>query len=116
MVRLNRNIPRFSVEKEGYFDKIFDRVKALSGVTDHGLKFYTKVSKKFLLLGEDELALRKFFNDDLVKFLEENEIQHIESNGEALMIFNYLHIAPTQEVQNMLNFSVELLNHMNLEE
>ena len=116
VVRLNRNIPRFSLEKEGYFDKIFDRVKALSGVTDHDLKLYTNISKKFLLLGEDELALRKFFNDDLVMFLEENEIQHIESNGEALMIFKYLHIAPTQEVQNMLNFSVELLDHMNLEE
>ena len=54
------------------------------------------------------------FNSDFVRFLEKNKIQHIESNGEALMIFKYLHIAPVEEVQNMLNFSVELLDHLNL--
>ena len=34
VVRLNRPIPRFIVEKEGLFDQIFDRVKALSGYKD----------------------------------------------------------------------------------
>ena len=64
--------------------------------------------------GEDEDAIRLFFTDDLIKFLEENEIHHIESNGEALMIFKYLHIAKTVEVKNMLAFSYSLLKHMNL--
>ncbi len=116
VVRLNNAIPRFSIEKEGLFDKIFDRVKAFSGYTDHNFKLYPKVSKKFLLLGEDDLAIGQFFNKPLIKFLEKNDIQHIESNGEALMIFKYLHIAPTEEIQNMLDFSVELLDRMNLDE
>lgn len=115
VIRLNQQIPIFSVEKEGLFDKIFDRVRAFSGITDHDLKLYPKVSKKFLLLGTDDIAIEKFFNQDLVKFLEKNEVQHIESNGEALMIFKYLHIAPAQEVQNLLDFSVELLDHFDLE-
>jgi len=114
LVRLNREIPKFSIEKEGLFDKIFDRVKALSGYTEHDLKLYPKVSKKFLLLGANDLDVTSFFTKDLVKFLEKSDIQHIESNGEALMIFKYLHIAPTEEVQNMLNFSQELLDHLNL--
>lgn len=114
VVRLNREIPRFSIEKEGLFDKIFDRVKAISGYTDHDLKLYPKVSKKFLLMGDDIEALRDFFTKDLIKFLEEHPVQHIESNGEALMIFNYLHIAPAEEVQNMLDFSIELLDHLQL--
>ena len=115
IVRLEQQIPRFSVEKEGLFDKIFDRVKAISGFTDHDLKLYPKVSKKFLLMGEeDDTELKEFFNKDLIQFLEEHPIQHIESNGEALMIFNYLHIAPVGEVQNMLDFSIDLLDHMNL--
>ena len=115
IVRLEQQIPRFSVEKEGLFDKIFDRVKAISGFTDHDLKLFPKVSKKFLLMGEeDDTELTDFFNKDLIRFLEERPIQHIESNGEALMIFNYLHIAPAGEVQNMLDFSVDLLDHMNL--
>lgn len=115
IVRLNQNIPKFTVEKEGLFDKIFHRVKALSGVTDHDLKLYPKVSKKFILLGEDDLAIDRFFNEDLVKFLEESEIQHIECNGEALMIFKYLHIAPATEMHNLLNFSMELLDHMGVQ-
>ncbi len=115
VVRLNQKIPRFSLEKEGLFDKIFDRVKAFSGFTDHDLKLYPNISKKFLLLGENDLSIDKFFNRDLVKFLEENDIQHIESNGEALMIFKYLHVAPSEEVQNMLDFSVELLDHLFLQ-
>ena len=114
-IRLNQNIPKFSVEKEGLFDKIFDRVKAFSGFTDHGLKLYPKVSKKFLLLGEDDLAIEKFFNKRLIKFLDKSEIQHIESNGEAIMIFKYLHIAPAEVMQNMLDFSIELLDHMDLQ-
>jgi MFS superfamily sulfate permease-like transporter len=116
IVQLNQQIPRFSVEKEGLFDKIFDRVKAISGFTDHDLKLYPKVSKKFLLMGEeDDEELKYLFNKGLINFLEDRSIQHIESNGEALMIFNYLHIAPAGEVQNMLDFSVDLLDHMNLQ-
>ena len=41
---------------------------------------------------------------------------YIESNGEALMIFKYLHIARTDEVQNMLDFSTNLLKNMNLKD
>ncbi len=114
IVRLNQNIPRFSIEKEGLFDKIFDRVKALSGYTDHDFKLYPQISKKLLLMGEDDQAIKSLFTKGLVKYLEKHEIQHIESNGEALIIFKYLHIAPADEVQNMLNFSKELLDHMDL--
>lgn len=114
VIRLNQNIPRFSVDKEGLFDKIFHRVKALSGSPYPDFKLYPKMSKKFILSGEDDEAIVEFFNQDLVKFLEEHQVQHLESNGEALLIFNYLHIAPSEEVQNMLNFSVALLDQMNL--
>ena len=63
--------------------------------------------------GENEDEIREFFTEDLIRFLEDNEIHHIESNGEALMIFKYLHIAKTDEVQNMLTFGLNLLKHMN---
>jgi len=114
VVRLNQSIPKFSVEKEGLFDKIFDRAKAVSGYTDHDLKLFPKISRKFLLMGKETSELKEFFTNDLINFLEEHPIQHIESNGEALMIFKYLHIAPAEEVQNMLTFSAELLDHFDL--
>lgn len=115
IVWLDKTIPRFSVEKEGLFGKIFERVKAFSGYTDHNFKLYPQISRKLQILGKEDADIEQLFNPDLVKFLETNNIQHIESNGEALMIFKYLHIAPTEEVQNMLDFSVELLDHMDLE-
>jgi hypothetical protein len=116
VLRLNQDIPRFSIEKEGLFDKIFDRVKAISGYTFMDFKLFPKISKKFLLVGEDDQAITSLFNKSLVKFLEKHQIHHLESNGEALIIFRYLHIAPADEVQNMLDFSSELLDRMNLEE
>lgn len=115
VVRIPTAIPKFIIDKEGPFDKIFNRVKILSGARgDINFLKHTGFSGKFLLSGEDEEAIRTFFTNDLIHFLEENEIHHIESNGEALMIFKYLHIARTDEVSNMLEFSNSLLKHMNL--
>ncbi|QCX40770.1 SulP family inorganic anion transporter [Aureibaculum algae] len=115
IVRLPVSIPRFIIDKEGLFDKIFNRVKVFSGARgDIDFVKYPGFSGKFQLSGEDEDAIKAFFNDNVIRFLEQNEIHHIESNGEALMIFKYLHIARTDEVQNMLEFSHNLLRHMDL--
>jgi len=115
IVRLPSPIPRFIIDKEGLFDKIFDRVKVFSGAKgDINFKKYSGFSGKFQLSGEDEGAIRSFFTHDLIRFLEENETHHIESNGDALMIFKYIHVARTDEVQNMLSFSSNLLKHMDL--
>ncbi|OUS02356.1 hypothetical protein A9Q86_03675 [Flavobacteriales bacterium 33_180_T64] len=115
VVRLPKPIPKFIIDKEGLFDKIFERVKVFSGGNkDIDFVKYSHFSNKFQLSGENEDGIRAFFNEDLIRFLEENEIHHIESNGEALMIFKYLHIARTAEVQNMLKFSSNLLKHMSL--
>ncbi len=117
VVRLPAPVPRFVIDKEGLFDKIFNKVKVLSGSNgDINFKKHAGFSGKFLLSGDNEEAIREFFTDDLIRFLEENEIHHIESNGEALMIFKYLHIARTDEVKNMLSFAHNLLKHMKLKE
>jgi len=116
VVRLPSRIPRFIIDKEGLFNKIFNRVRAFSE-SNLNIKImkHTGFSGKFQLSGEDEEAIRTFFTDDLIQFLEENEIHHIESNGEALMIFTYLHIARTDEVPSMLSFSSNLLRHMGIQ-
>jgi MFS superfamily sulfate permease-like transporter len=116
IIRLPSSIPRFIIDKEGLFDKIFHRVKVFSGsIIDVNFMKQSGFSGNFQLSGEDEDAIRAFFTDDLIRFLEQNEIHHIESNGEALMIFNYLHIARTDEVPKMLTFSSNLLKNMALE-
>jgi hypothetical protein len=115
VIRLPSPIPRFIIDKEGLFDQIFHRVRVFSGsIIDVNFMKHSGFSGNFQLSGEDEDAIRRFFTDDLIRFLEQNEIHHIESNGEALMIFNYLHIARTDEVPNMLTFSSNLLKNMGL--
>ena len=115
IIRLPSSIPAFIIDKEGLFDKVFDRVKVFSGGKgDINFRKYAGFSNKFQLSGDNETAIRDFFSEDLILFLEQNEIHHIESNGEALMIFKYLHIARTDEVQNMLTFGLDLLRHMSL--
>jgi len=117
VVRLPSRIPEFIIDKEGFFDKIFSRVRVLKGASkDINFKKNPVFSSKFILSGEDEASIRKFFTDELLQFLAENEVYHIESNGEALMIFKYIHIARTDEVQNMLRFAHNLLSHMHLQE
>ena len=115
IIQLPVTIPRFIIDKEGIFDKIFERVRAFSRSNLHiDFMKHPGFSLKFHLSGEDEEAIRNFFTDGLIGFLEENKIHHIESTGEALMIFKYVHIARTEEVKNMLTFSSNLLKHMNL--
>jgi len=111
LVRLKHRIPKFSVEKEGLFGKIFDQVKAYSGYTDHGFIHYPKISKKLQILGQNEEEVTQFFSSDLIKFITDHDVEHIESNGEALIIFKYLHIAPAGQVEELLDFSTKLLSH-----
>ncbi|MBV1888016.1 MAG: hypothetical protein KUG51_01880 [Urechidicola sp.] len=116
VVKLPNRIPEFIIDKEGLFDKMFDRVKVFAGTKKRDIDFvkYADFSNKFQLSGENKEEIRAFFSEDLIHFLEQNEIHHIESNGEALMIFKYLHIAKTDEVSNMLTFAHDLLTHMEL--
>ena len=109
VIHLPFKIPKFILEKEGFFDKVFDRVMEISGQRDIDFKLFTKFSKKFLLKGEDEIAIRDFFNENLILFLEQKEIYHIESNGEALLLFKYLRPARAEEVTKMLDFSKALI-------
>ena len=115
IIKVPMAIPKFIIDKEGFFDKVFSGVTVFSGGKgDIDFKKYSGFSNKFQLSGEDEKAVKTFFKEDLIRFLENNEIHHIESNGEALMIFKYLHVARTDEVNSMLSFATNLLKQMDL--
>ena len=108
VLKSNRRIPVFSLEKEGVFDKIFDRVMAFSGYKDIDFEMYTDFSKKFLLMGNNEKEVKAFFNKDLIRFFEDRQVFHIESNGEALLIFDKFKLARTDEAINFIEFTKQL--------
>ena len=108
VLKINRIIPVFTMEKEGLFEKIFDRVIALTGFKDIDFDMYPDFSKRFLVTGKDEPKIRAFFNDELIQFFENHQIYHIESNGDAIIIFNKIKLARTDETIALINYTKEL--------
>jgi MFS superfamily sulfate permease-like transporter len=107
-LRLPKPLPKFVMEKEGIFDKIFDRVMAFSGYKDIDFDLFTDFSKRYLLMGEDEEEIRALFTPELLEFIEKEQIHHIECNGEALLVFNKLKLARIDQVEKTIDFSRRL--------
>lgn len=108
VLKINRVIPVFTMEKEGLFEKIFDRVIALTGFKDIDFDMYPDFSKRFLVTGKDESKIRAFFNVELIQFFENHQIYHVESNGDAIIIFNKIKLARTDETIALINYTQEL--------
>lgn len=108
VLKVNKKMPVFAMEKEGLFEKIFDRVIALTGHKDIDFEMYPNFSKKFLITGTNEAEIRSFFTKELIHFFENKQIYHLESNGEALLIFDKIKLARTDETVALINYSKAL--------
>jgi len=108
VLKLNKKIPVFTMEKEGVLGKIFDRVMAYTGYKDVNFEMYPDFSKKFLITGNNESEIKSFFTDEIVRFFEEHQIYHLESNGEALVIFDKIKLARTDETIALVDYGREL--------
>jgi MFS superfamily sulfate permease-like transporter len=113
VLKLNRALPIFTMEREKAYEKLFDRVIAFTGYKDIEFKMFSKFSKKFMVMGEDEKELQSFFTKEVVQFFEDHQISHVESNGEALLIFNKLKLARTDETLEFIDYGEELANLLN---
>ncbi len=108
VLKLNKKIPIFTMEREGVIQKIFDRVIAFTGYKDIDFDMYPDFSKKFLVMGNQESEIRSFFTDDIIRFFENHQIYHLESNGEALVIFDKMKLARTDETIAIIDYGKEL--------
>ena len=108
VLKLNKKIPIFTMEKEAVLEKLFDRVMAFTGYKDIDFEMYPDFSNKFLLMGNNESEIRSFFTDKIVRFFENNQIYHLESNGEAIIIFDKIKLARTDETIAFIYYAKEL--------
>jgi len=108
VLKLNKEIPIFTMEKEGVLEKMFDRVMAFAGYKDIDFEMYPDFSNKFLLLGNNESEIRSFFTAEIIRFFENHQIYHLESNGEAIIIFDKIKLARTDETIAMVDYGKEL--------
>ncbi len=108
ILKLNKKLPIFTMEKERVLEKIIDRVMAFTGYKDINFEMYPDFSKKFLLMGPDENEIRSFFTDEIIQFFENHQIYHIESNGESMVIFDKIKLARTDETISFIDYGKEL--------
>lgn len=117
VVQMPGRIPEFTLEAEGLFEKIFDRVKYLPRDKDIDFKDHSKFSSQFLLKGDDDKGIREFFlRDHVIEYLENEDVYHIESDGRALLIFKSLRYARLNEIEKMLAFTDELMTRLLFDE
>ena len=79
VLKLNDTIPVFSMEKEGIFERMFEKVMAFTGYKDIDFEMYPGFSNKFLLMGTNESEIRSFFKDEMIQFFESHQNYHLEA-------------------------------------
>ncbi len=103
-ISLNKTIPEFTLDREGFLEKIY----AFAGFKDVPIQNQVDFSNRFYLLGEDEEAITRFFNEDLVHFFESNPYYHVESNGNGILVFGKERLASIKEIKVLFDFGKRL--------
>jgi carbonic anhydrase len=106
LVKFPFEIPVFALERE----QLFDKVMSLVGFQDIDFEEFKVFSDKFLLIGHNEAKVRAFFTSELVEFLSNEDIYHVESNGEALLIFKEIRLGHSSDVEKLHHFCEELIH------
>ena len=105
-INLKKVIPEFTLDREGFLEKVY----AFAGFKDIPFEDHEDFSKRFYLLGDNEEAIRAFFNNDLIHFFESNPYYHVESNGKSLLIFGKERLASMKEIKALFDFSKRLMD------
>ncbi len=103
-IQLSRKIPQFTLDREGFLEK----VSAFAGFKDIDIENHDDFSERFYLLGENKEAISAFFDDDVTHFFESNPYYHVESNGDALLIFGKERLASLKEIKALFDFGKRL--------
>lgn len=103
-ISLKRTVPVFTLDREGFLERVY----AFAGFKDIPFKDHHDFSKRFYLRGEDEAAIKQLFDTELIHFFESNPYYHIESNGEALLVFSKERLASIKEIKALIDFGKRL--------
>lgn len=101
----NASWPVFTMEKEGFFEKVAD----MANSKDIDFDDHPEFSNKFLLKGPNENEVRKFFNPAVLQLIESNPIYHLESNGRKLIIYRFDKKKKEKEVDELIRFGKQLV-------
>lgn len=95
---LEGTIPNFSLEPE----RLWTKISEMAFGKDIDFKDHQTFSSKYYLRGKDEEAIRKFFNDNLLSFLENNPMVHMESHRNKLLVYEKHDCLSPEEVSSVM--------------
>ncbi len=76
-------LPEFELRAESFFHKI----GKVFGYTDVNFESHPQFSKRYLLRGSDEAAIRELFNSELREFFEAQEGVSVEASKDGLIYY-----------------------------
>ncbi|MEL6672047.1 MAG: SulP family inorganic anion transporter [Bacteroidota bacterium] len=102
LLKLPFSIPSFTIEKKGFLDRFIP----IAEHKDIDYKLYHNFPKDFIVKVEEVEAMDAFLTEKLKVLIEISGLQHLESNGEAILMFsNNFKLATIQEYAKMISFA-----------
>ena len=102
----NLRVPYFSLRPEGFFTKVLTAF----GYQDIDFGQRPEFSKQYLLRGQDEMAIRQAFSDQLLAFFETYQGTSMDAGNNQMFVFRANYRCPPQEVQNQLAIALNIVN------
>ncbi|HEX8748153.1 MAG TPA: hypothetical protein VF717_13345 [Pyrinomonadaceae bacterium] len=96
-------LPMFTLSPENFMHKF---ISAL-GYQDIDFAQRPDFSKKYLLRGQDEQAIRRTFQDNILSFYEANQGLHTEGGGSQLFVYRLSNRAQPQQVGQYLQWGAQ---------
>ena len=102
LLKLPFSIPKFTIEKKDFIERFLH----LSEHKDIDYKLYHDFPKDFVVKVEDVAAMDAFLTEKLKVLIEISGLHHLESNGEAILIFSdHFKLAQMQDYVKMIQFA-----------
>lgn len=102
LLKLPFPIPKFTIEKKDFFD----RVLPIFEHKDIDYVLYDEGPKDYIVKVEDKEDMNKFLVEELKQLIETSGLHHLESNGEAILIFaDDFKLAKMKEYIKMIQFA-----------
>ncbi|MCB9251743.1 MAG: SulP family inorganic anion transporter [Flavobacteriales bacterium] len=108
-----KEIPAFTLSK----GDLYERLHYLGSYKEIRLRTFRDFANRFALRADNLRAIRRFFNDDLILFLESNNYYHIESNGKGgILIMDKERHSGVGEIKAMVNFALRFHEVISVEQ
>ncbi len=98
-------IPDFALEPESFGTKFSE----LMGGKDIDFAEYPEFSRKYYLRGDPEAAVRTFFSEPVIRFLENHEEIHIECHKHRLLIYKKVDLLDPHEIEVLEKYAEEFV-------